>query len=71
MGEGLSIGDLVRVKTHSEPIMKVVDIEAADDRSGAGNVVDCEWEDHGTDPPTRRSFRFAAADLVPVLQRPG
>jgi hypothetical protein len=33
--------------------------------------VDCEWEDHGTDPPTRRSFRFAAADLVPVFHRHG
>ena len=71
MGDKLSIGDLVRVKTHSDPIMEVVDIEAADDMSGAGSVVGCEWEDHGTDPPTRRSLRCAAADLVPVPRRHG
>lgn len=71
MRDKLSIGDLVRVKTHSDPVMKVVDIEAVDDRPGAASVVDCEWDDHGTDPPTRRSFRFAAADLVPVFQRHG
>ena len=67
----LSIGDLVRVKTHSDPIMRVVDIAVADDKSGAESVAHCEWEDYGTEPPIRRSFCFALDDLVPVSQRRG
>ena len=69
MGDKLRIGDLVRVKTHSDPIMRVVDIESAEERFAAEGVVTCEWEDHGTDPPTRRSYRFPAADLVPVAAK--
>jgi uncharacterized protein YodC (DUF2158 family) len=66
MPDSFNIGDLVRVKTHSDPIMKVVEVELPDRRSGKDGVVHCEWEDYGTTPPTRRSFRFAVADLVPV-----
>lgn len=71
MKDKLGIGDLVRVKTHSDPIMRVVGIESAEERSSAEGAVDCEWDDHGTDPPTRRGFSFAAADLVPVSQKHG
>jgi uncharacterized protein YodC (DUF2158 family) len=69
MSSSFNIGDLVRVKTHSDPLMRVVDIELGDEKSGANGVVSCEWDDHGTSPPTHRRLRFAVDDLVPAFSR--
>jgi uncharacterized protein YodC (DUF2158 family) len=68
MQDEFKIGDLVRVKTHSDPIMTVAEDRQADAASISDDLVYCEWDDHGTDPPTRRSFRFARSDLVHVAR---
>jgi uncharacterized protein YodC (DUF2158 family) len=67
MQDEFRIGDLVRVKTHSDPIMTVAEDRQAD-AAVSDDLVYCEWDDHGTDPPTRRAFRFSKADLVHVAR---
>jgi hypothetical protein len=67
MPRKFQVGDLVRIRTHADPIMRVAADNAEALERASESIVRCEWDDYGTTPPTHRTAVYPLADVVHVF----